>query len=241
ASPSGLPPIALAVTISAPRRIFVRGRGLDAELGGEVRLSGTLASPQAAGQLTLRQGTLALLANRLTFSRGTITLAPGSFEPQLDLTATSTVDSTTITVTVRGTPADPQIGFTSSPELPRDEILAELLFGKPTSKLSPFEIAQIASAVATLSGAGGGGGALDKLRTTLGLDRLGLTSDSSNNPAVEAGRYVAPGVFLGLRQGVQGQTGVGATVDLTDHLKLEGQTAAGPAGDRVGLSYQFEY
>jgi translocation and assembly module TamB len=49
-------------------------------------------------------------------------------------------------------------------------------------------------------------------------------------------------VYLGVRQGIQGgQTGVGVEVELTPRLKLEGQTATGPGGDRLGLSYEFEY
>ena len=61
-------------------------------------------------------------------------------------------------------------------------------------------------------------------------------------PSVEAGRYVAPGVFLGVRQGTQGgQTGVGVQVEITPRLKLEGETATGPAGDRLGFSYELEY
>jgi translocation and assembly module TamB len=116
--------------------------------------------------------------------------------------------------------------------------------------LSPFEIAQIAAAVAQLTGVGGGagGGVLDRVRSTLGLDRLGVgggtaaSGNRSTGPTVEAGRYVAPGVFLGVRQGTQGgQTGVGVQVEITPRLKLEGETATGPAGDRLGLSYELEY
>ena len=33
----------------------------------------------------------------------------------------------------------------------------------------------------------------------------------------------------------------GVQVEITPRLKLEGQTATGPAGDRLGLSYEFEY
>lgn len=241
---SALPPIALDVTVSAPGQVFVRGRGLDAELGGEVRIGGTLAGPVPQGGLTLRRGTLDVLARRLTFDRGRIDFASGTLTPNLDLTARSQAGTTGITVTVRGTPAAPEIAFSSTPELPQDEILARLLFDRPTSRLSPFEIAQIAQAVAQLTGIGGGEGALDRVRGALGLDRLGLAggAERSRGPAVEAGRYVAPGVFLGLRQGVQGgQTGVGVEVELTPRLKLEGQTATGPAGDRMGLTYEFEY
>ena len=131
------------------------------------------------------------------------------------------------------------------PELPQDEVLAQLLFGKATSGLSPFELAQIAAAVAQLTGVGGsGGGPLDRVRSALGLDRLGVGAGNSSStaPTVEAGRYVAPGVFLGVRQGTQGgQTGVGVQVEITPRLKLEGETATGPAGDRLGLSYELEY
>ena len=75
----------------------------------------------------------------------------------------------------------------------------------------------------------------------LGLDRLGLTTDPQGRAAVEAGRYVATGLFLGVRQGAQGQTGVAVQLELTPRLRLEAQTATGPAGDRVGMSYELEY
>jgi len=237
-----LPPVALALRISAPQQIFVRGRGLDAELGGEITIGGTLSEPAPDGELRLRRGTLSVLTEQLTFRRGIITFAPITLVPQLDMAAQSTVQQTTITVTVQGPANSPQVTFSSSPDLPQDEILARLLFGRPTSKLSPFEIAQLAQAVGELTGVASGSGAVDWVRSTLGLDRLGLTSNpSGGGPAVEAGRYVAPGVYLGVRQGTTGQTGVEVQVDITQRLRLQGQTATGPAGDRIGFSYEFEY
>ncbi|MBD0276306.1 MAG: translocation/assembly module TamB domain-containing protein, partial [Acetobacteraceae bacterium] len=225
---------------------FIRGRGADIELGGDLTIGGTVAEPVPKGELTLRRGTLSLLTRRLDFRRGTISFASGTLVPQLDLQAQSTSGQTTITVSITGTPTAPEVKFTSVPELPQDEVLAQLLFGKATSGLSPFELAQIAAAVAQLTGVGGGGGGgvLDRVRSALGLDRLGVGSGtgSSAAPTVEAGRYVAPGVFLGVRQGTAGgQTGVGVQVEITPRLKLEGETATGPAGDRLGLSYELEY
>ena len=239
----GVPPLSLAVKVSAPRQIFVRGRGIDIEMGGEVTIGGTTAAPVPSGGLTLRRGTLDILARKLTFQRGSISFGSGTLIPQLDLAAQTTVRSTTITVTVTGTPTAPEVAFTSSPELPQDEVLARLLFDRPTSNLSPLEIAQLAQALAQLTGVGGGSGPLDKIRNALGLDRLGVSGNETGTGAsVEAGRYVAPGVFLGVRQGTNGgQTGVGVQVEITPHIKLEGQTATGPAGDRLGLSYELEY
>jgi translocation and assembly module TamB len=236
----------LAVRIVAPRAVFIRGRGVDVELGGDVTVGGTVAAPEPRGGLSLRRGTLSLLTRRLNFQRGTIAFAPGTLVPQLDLQAQSTSGQNTITVFIRGEPTAPEVTFTSVPELPQDEVLAQLLFGRATSSLSPFEIAQIAAAVAQLTGVGGGGGGgvLDSVRSALGLDRLGVGggTGAARGPTVEAGRYVAPGVFLGVRQGTQGgQTGVGVQVEITPRLKLEGETATGPAGDRLGLSYELEY
>ncbi len=238
---TGLPPIALEVTVTTSRPIFVRGRGIEAELGGDVTLGGTLAAPVPTGGLTLRRGTLDVLARRLTFQRGTISFATGTLQPVLDLAAVSRTRTATITVGVQGTPAAPEITFSSVPELPQDEVLSRLLFDRATSNLSPFEIAQLAQAVAQLTGVSSGPDVLDKIRGALGLDRLGVTTDPQGRAAVEAGRYVAPGVFLGVRQGAQGQTGVAVELELTPRLRLEGQTATGPAGDRIGLSYEFEY
>jgi translocation and assembly module TamB len=246
APPSGppAPPLGLAVKLVAPRGVFVRGRGIDVELGGSIDIGGTAAAPAPSGSLTLRGGTLDVLARRLTFQRGTISFAAGTLMPQLDLSAQATAGATTITVSVSGSPTAPEVKFSSSPELPQDEILARLLFDRATSNLSPFEIAQLAQALAQLTGIGGGGGnPLDRVRSALGLDRLGLSGgEGGTGAAVEAGRYVAPGVFLGVRQSTQtGQTGVGVQVEITSNLKVEGQTATGPAGDRVGLSYEIEY
>ncbi|GAA0587278.1 translocation/assembly module TamB domain-containing protein [Craurococcus roseus] len=238
------PPLNLDVRVLAPRSVFIRGRGVDVELGGDVTVGGTVAEPVPRGGLTLRRGTLSLLARRLDFRRGTINFAAGTLIPQLDLEARSVSGQNTISVFIRGTPTSPEVTFSSVPELPQDEVLAQLLFGKATSGLSPLELAQIGAAVAQLTGVGGsGGGPLDRVRSALGLDRLGVGggNGSTASPTVEAGRYVAPGVFLGVRQGTQGQTGVGVQVEITPRLKLEGETATGPAGDRLGFSYELEY
>ena len=56
--------------IDAPRGLFVRGRGLDAEVGGEVTVRGTADAPDIAGGFQLRRGHLDALGRRFTFSEG---------------------------------------------------------------------------------------------------------------------------------------------------------------------------
>lgn len=243
------PPIALNVTVQAPQSILVRGRGLDAELGGTLRVGGTAAGPQPEGAFTLRRGTFQLLDRRLTFSQGSLTF-DGALTPSLDFTASTTAQGVTITISITGDPSNPKITFTSSPELPQDEILARLLFNRPLDRLSPFEIAQLAGGAASLAGVGPGGsrGFFGRIADRLGLDRLGVGGgggDGSNKrenagPSVEAGGYIGQGVYVGVEQSAEGGPRVGVEVELTPRLKLESSTG-GESGERVGLSYEFEY
>ncbi len=138
--------------------------------------------------------------------------------------------------------------------MPQDEILSQLLFNTAKSRLNPFQIAQIAAALAELSGVGPSvGDPLGGVRSALGLFQLSVGSDASGGTALQAGRYIAPGVRIGASQSATG-TGTQATiqVDITKGLKLEttvgtGGTSATPGvagssnGTGVGLKYQFEY
>jgi translocation and assembly module TamB len=245
--------VALNLTLSAPEQVFVRGRGLDAEMGGTIHIRGTVTDPQPDGGLTLRRGTLSIIGTTLTFTAGTVTFTGADItDPSINFVASSTTSSITATLTVSGSAKDPKITLSSTPDMPQDEILSQLLFNTTTSKLSPLQLAQIASALASLSGATGGFDPLDRLRTAFGLDRLSVGSNTAGNPTVEAGRYVARGVYVGARQSTSGG-GPQATVqvDLAKGLKLEATagssqgsaTGASQSSDAasVGVTYQFDY
>ena len=118
--------ISLDLQINAANQIFVRGRGIDAELGGALRLSGGLNSPAARGSFDLRRGRLSILGKRLDFTSGTITFS-GSLVPELNLKAETQSDDVTITVSVIGPADSPQFSFSSVPALAEDEVLARLI------------------------------------------------------------------------------------------------------------------
>ena len=60
--------IGLDVTVDAPREILVQGRGLDAELGGSLRIRGTTEAPLVSGPgFDLLRGTFSLAGSTLTF------------------------------------------------------------------------------------------------------------------------------------------------------------------------------
>ena len=243
-------PIRLALAINAPQAVFVRGRGLDAEMAGRVQVGGTPAAPSVVGGLTLRRGDFTLGSRRLTFSRGIVTLDNlDAIDPRLDFLASTSVQSTTIGVAITGTSRAPAIAITSAPALPPDEAMALLIFGKPASSLSGFELVQVAQALAELTGNAPGDSVIGRLRRGIGLDRLSVGSSGSkatqdtgaNAVSVEAGRYVAPGVYVGARQGAAGTSSRGVVeVQVLDNVKVEGDIGADSNG-RVGVKMEWDY
>jgi translocation and assembly module TamB len=230
--------VVLDVNLNAPNQIFVRGRGLDAEVGGSVRLTGPLNNIQPVGAFELNRGRLNLLGQRIVFDSGTVTLV-GDLDPVINFVASTEGDDITVFVTVAGRVSDVQVTFTSNPVLPQDEVLARLIFKRSMGELSPLQLARLAGAAAELVG-GGGGGLVDSLRGAAGLDDLDVVTDAQGNVAVQAGTYIQDNVYLGVQAGANGQNRVTINLDVTDDLKVTG--AAGQNGESaLGVYYEKDY
>ncbi|MBS0421851.1 MAG: translocation/assembly module TamB domain-containing protein [Proteobacteria bacterium] len=257
--------INLNITVDAPRQILVKGRGLDAELGGELRIRGTTESPKVGGGFELQRGFFTLASSKLTFSNGNVTFSgaglKNKIDPNLDFLASSQVLDVTATVRITGLADSPKIELSSVPDLPQDEILARLLFGQPASTLTALQVVQIGAALASLGGGGGGLNPVAKIQKALGLDRLSVGSattttatgaQQTSGATFEAGRYVSSRVFVAVKESTTGASQLAVDVDLTKHLKLQtklgngntsaqGTTPENDPGSSVGLAYQFEY
>ncbi|MDE2305909.1 MAG: translocation/assembly module TamB domain-containing protein [Gammaproteobacteria bacterium] len=259
--------VALDLTVEAPRQVLVQGRGLDAELGGDLRLGGTLDSPQVSGGFDLQRGSFTLAGSRLSFTSGHVGFNGAGLrqriDPTLDFTAQSSYSNVQSTLRITGLADAPRFELTSIPQLPPDQILGNLLFGGTSpARLTALQAAQIGAALATLSGVGGAGlDPLAALQRALGLDRLtvGAASPTTNATAaapagasIAAGRYLSPRVYLEAKQSTTGFSQLQVDVDLTRHLKLrtrfgngaaitQGITPQNDPGNSIGLSYQFEY
>ena len=238
AAPLGLD-LDLAVTI--PDTIFVRGRGIDAQLGGALKIMGDVAAPQLRGEAALRRGSFELLSQRLEFVHGRVVFDGGApADPALDFEARREAKGITAIVGVSGRPSAPVLALRSEPELPADEILARLLFGRNVAEASPLELAQIAQGIAALFGGDAGGSVVDALRRGLGLDQLRLSSSrEGEGMGVEAGRMLAPGIYLGVRPGrLPSSYEATLQIEIAPRLRLE--TDLGAAG-RAGIAYEIDW
>ncbi|QDC08752.1 hypothetical protein FHY55_05650 [Oceanicola sp. D3] len=229
---------ALDITLAAPNQVFVRGRGLDAELGGSLRLTGTTSEVIPIGAFELVRGRLDVLSQRFQLTEGTARLT-GSFDADLRLVASTETDGYTISVILEGSPSDPQITFTSAPSLPQDEILAQLIFGRDLTSLSPLQALELASAVATLAGRGGAG-IMSRLRDQFGLDDLDVSQSEEGNTAVRAGKYISDNVYSDVVVESDGTTELNLNLQIGPNVNVKGSTSSdGNAG--IGIFFERDY
>ncbi len=228
----------LDLTIEAENRIFIRGRGLDAELGGQLQLGGTTANVIPSGRFELIRGRLDLLGQRIDLAEGAVTLQ-GDFDPVIRLVAEADTDEVTVFVVVEGQATEPEISFRSTPELPEDEVLSRLLFGRSIEDISPLQAAQLASAVATLAGRGGGG-VVNNLRESTGLDDLDVTTDEEGNVGLQAGKYISENVYTDVTVDSAGEAEINLNLDVTELITVRGGTSN--EGDTsVGVFFERDY
>ncbi|MFC5423664.1 translocation/assembly module TamB domain-containing protein [Bosea eneae] len=228
----------LDITVSAPGRVFIRGRGIDAELGGDLRVGGTSAAPALIGGFELRRGRLNLASQRLDFSKGRITFS-GDVMPTLDFVAETRAADVTARIIVSGEASAPEFTFTSSPELPPDEVLSRLLFARASGSLSPFQALQLAQTAAQFSGAGGDD-VFERIRRSLGVDNLDVQM-GPGGPTVGVSRAISDNITLGVKAGAKPEdSGVSVGIDVTRRLKLQAETNADGSA-AVGVGAEWEY
>ncbi|MDI4657983.1 translocation/assembly module TamB domain-containing protein [Xanthobacter autotrophicus] len=230
--------MALDLTVSAPNNVFVRGMGLEAELGGDLKVGGTTASPATLGGFEMRRGTFDVLGRRLNFTRGKITFN-GTTDPDLDFVAETTANDITAQILVTGAASRPDVTFSSTPTLPQDEVLSRLMFGRSAGSLTGAQALQIAQTIAQFSG---GSGVLDQMRRSLGVDSLDVgTNAAGTGGQVGIGRRLNDRMYLGVRQGTTpGSSQVTVDMDITKNIRLQGATGADGSAE-VGIGAQWDY
>jgi translocation and assembly module TamB len=242
--------VALALDIAIPGRAFVRGRGLDSEWRGNMHVGGTTGTPQLRGKLETVRGDVSLLGKRFTLTDSNITFIGGEkVDPQLAITAEHRAAAIVAQVEITGTASSPAIKLTSQPEMPQDEVLSRVLFGRSVGEMTPAQGLELAQAAASLAG-GGGPGILDRFRTAVGLDRLDIGSsqqasggngtNSSSGPSVTAGKYATDRVFLGVEQGREpNSTRSKVEVEITPNITAE--TSLGGSSAGAGVNWKWDY
>jgi translocation and assembly module TamB len=237
--------LALDLSVELPGQVFVRGRGIDSEWQGNLRLKGSAEEPSVVGVLSMVRGHCNLLGKRFEVTKGNLNFT-GNVPPApyFDVTAEKTGKDITARIRITGTPASLSLSLESDPELPRDEILARVLFGRSVAEITPVQAVLLADAVTTLSG--GGSGSLDimgRTRKLTGLDQVDMRQSEEENegPSIGAGKYLTEDIYVEVEQGKGPDSGeVAVEIDLTPNISVESETGA-DAESGVGVNLKWDY
>lgn len=234
----------LDLRLRADNRLFVSGMGLESEWSASMVVGGTTAAPEIRGGLEIVRGTYSFASRRFEVTRGNIRFQSGQLtNPTIDLAASTTAEGITATLLVSGTAQAPQIAFTSSPVLPQEEVLARLFFGTNVTNLSATEAIQLAAAVNSLRGSGGGLNPLGQLKSATGIDRLrilGADDTSGRGTSLAAGKYITDDIYIEIITDARGFTATQIEIALTRALSLLSQTGSF-GGSSVSLRYSRDY
>jgi translocation and assembly module TamB len=220
------PPLrwALDVRARAANQLAVTGLGLDSEWGGDINIGGTLDAMRITGRLDVIRGGYEFAGKRFDLDRGTIRFQGVSPpDPVLDITANANIQSIAAVIRVIGTASKPEITFSSTPALPQDELLSRLLFGTSITNLSAPEALQLAAAVASLRGGGGGLDPINAVRRAIGLDRLRIVAADATTgakTAIAAGKYITRRTYVEVVSDGQGYSATRIEFQVTRWLSL---------------------
>lgn len=238
-------PVALNIAWKADNQVFVRGWGLDAELRGNLDITGQAASPDIDGKLTTIRGRYEEFGKRFTLKEGELVFQ-GAIPPSpyLNIVASNTVDGTEIRPVISGSASDPTLSIQSTPAMPEEDALSLLLFGEDPGDISPVQAAQLASSLSKLSGFSGGGfDPVSETREFLGLDDLKINTGSEGiaGATVGVGKYISDEVYLEVERGLQGSTGrARLEVDVSPSISVESSTGA-DGDNSVGVNWKYDY
>lgn len=227
----------LGIQINAPRRIFVRGRGIDAELGGGLEITGTTARVISAGQFDLVRGRLDILGKRFDLVEGSIQFQ-GNLVPYIRFVTSSSTETGSAGIVLDGPATTPDVSFISTPDAPQDQVLAQLLFGRNIDEISAFQALQLANAVAELAGRQGSD-VIGNLREGFGLDDFDVTTTDDGEAAVRAGKYISDNIYTDVTTG-GGETELSINLDVTESLTAKG-TLEQDGNTALGIFFERDY
>lgn len=221
---------------------YLKGKGLDAQLGGSVRIRmAERGAPRATGSIRVVSGTYDAYGQKLEIERGLINFSGAYDNPGLNILAVRkrpegmALSETNVEagVEVHGTALSPVARLVSTPPVPDSEKLAWLVLGHGTEGTTGNELGLLTTAAGALFGGPRGGSLQGRLASSLGLDELGLSQAKGlESTVVTVGKRITQRAYLSFEQGAGTASSlVKVRYKLNSRITLQFQTGTNTALD----------
>jgi hypothetical protein len=229
-----------------PSGTWVRGRGLDAEVIGSMRLQKEpVEKLRFIGDFQALRGTYTFQDTRLNIVEGDLVFR-GSSRPDLRVLAQKDVGDVTIQAQTSGPLQQPKLVLSSIPSMDQVDILSYLFFGRPAGKLDSREnVALQERAAYWLSSE-----ASDVMKKILGktpltpdVVRLRASDDGgSEGGVVEVGKYLTPDIYVTYEKGIEEDVGDQVKMEYRFNRNLSVQSQLGRENQSgVDVFWRFDF
>jgi len=226
-------PVQLDISIDLRDKLNVRGNGLDALLGGSLRITSRGAALAAVGDVRTVRGNYTVFGQQLDIERGTVAFAGSLTDPGLDLRAIRKFQTVEVGVEVTGSLQRPTVKLVSVPDMSDTDRLGWLALGRDPAGSDRAQLAVLQAAVLSLTGSGGKP-VQKQIAEGIGLDEIGLASGENGTLGVVAlGKKLTDQLSIRLEQTLGGTAGSLLRMDylLSERWRLRGTAGAENAGD----------
>ncbi len=252
-------PLALDLTVGLGNDFLFKGAGLDARLGGQLRVftvnqalrqdrpqgEGLAAYPvrvlRGEGTIKVEKGRYAAYAQTLDIERGVLRFAGPIDNPGLDVLAVRKTTSVTAGVQVGGTVQNPVVKLFSDPAMPDTEKLSWLVLGHGLEGSGQQEFVLLQVAASALLSQAESVNFQTKMADTLGIDSFDVRTggDELSSAVVSVGKRLSSRATLSYEQSIDGLSQVVKVLyQLTPSIRLEAQAGQQSSFD---VFYSREY
>jgi translocation and assembly module TamB len=226
----------LDIQLRVPGDVWVRNPSGVAELRGDFHiLKKAKADLGITGTAEIFRGWVGFQGRRFDIGGGRILFSGGSkINPALDIVARHRLPRYLVEAVVSGTAEAPDLTLRSEPPLDQSDILALILFGKPTKDLNSGEQASLKDSAENLAAGYFAGEIVRSISSALGLGNLGfdLGEVNFNGGTVGFGHYFGQDTYVEMSQELDGEKGRKARLE----YQLAPDWAVGTSTDTKGSS-----
>ncbi len=198
--------LGLDILVDLGEQIRLRGRGLNARIGGTLQLESAPGEPLSArGEVKVTKGTYTAYGRELAIERGVLRFDGPPGNPALDIRAMRRGTEVAAGVAVVGTAQAPRVSLVSEPQVPDAEKLSWLVLGQGLSTTSGAQVGMLQDAAAGLLAQGAASGLQSQIASSLGVDSIGLSRSRDNlqQRIITVGKRLSSRLYLSYQHGLQ--------------------------------------
>jgi translocation and assembly module TamB len=218
-------PLALDLTFNLGDDFVFKGGGLDARLGGALRVFTVREALRGEGTIRVEAGRFAAYGQALDIERGQLRFAGPIDNPGLDVLAVRKTPTVKAGVQVGGTVQRPLVKLYSDPAMPDSEKLSWLVLGHGTESGSQQELALLQLTAGALLGKAESVTTQAQLADSMLIDSFGVRAGEDEDLAttvVSVGKRISSRVTLSYEQSLDGLNQmVKVLYQLSPHVRLE--------------------